>query len=288
MSKRFLSSCAILASKGKAIASKGMTPKEVVMKNMRKIIRIDEEKCDGCGLCVPSCAEGAIRVVDGKARLVAERYCDGLGACLGECPRGALSIVESPADPFDEEAAKAHADEGRDAPGSAPDGQAPSGKTLPCGCPSTLMQTFAPQAACDKANSPVSRAASGRSALTHWPVQIRLVPPTAPFLRGADLLVAADCTPVAYPSFHDDLLRGKVVLLGCPKFDDVQAYVDKFTAIFKTAGIRSVTAVVMEVPCCQGLPAILRKAMNQAGKEIPFEVVVVTARGEKKGARTVS
>ena len=252
------------------------------MKSTRKIIRIDEEKCDGCGLCVPSCAEGAIRLVDGKARLVAEKYCDGLGACLGECPRGALAVIDAEADPFDEEAAKELVRAGRGAAHSDPAGKSAADKTLPCGCPSTLMQTFAPQTACEKANVPVVRPGSGVSALTHWPVQIRLVPPSAPFLKGADLLVAADCTAVAYARFHEDLLRGKSVLLGCPKFDDAEEYVKKFAAIFETAGIRSVTIAVMEVPCCQGLPMIVRKAMALAGKEIPIEVVVISCRGEKK------
>jgi len=263
------------------------------MKSTRKIIRIDEEKCDGCGLCVPSCAEGAIRLVDGKARLVAEKYCDGLGACLGECPRGALTVVDAEADPFDAEAAKelARAGLGRGpAHPQAPGAEAPArtagetagDRTLPCGCPSTFMQTFVPQNGCDRANMPISQPGSGVSALTHWPVQIRLVPSTAPFLHGADLLVAADCTPAAYPRFHDDLLRGKTLLLGCPKFDDAEAYVQKFAAIFETAAIKSITIVVMEVPCCQGLPVIVRKAMALAGKVIPLEVVVITTRGEIK------
>jgi ferredoxin len=256
--------------------------KEVIMKSNRKIIRIDEEKCDGCGLCVPSCAEGAIRLVDGKARLVAEKYCDGLGACLGECPRGALAVIDTEADPFDEEAAKELVRADRNDSHRQPSGKTAGNKTLPCGCPSTLMQTFAPQTGCDRANVPVSQPASGVSALTHWPVQIRLVPPSAPFLRGADLLVTADCTPVAYPRFHDDLLRGKTVLLGCPKFDDAEDYVNKFATIFETAAIKSVTIVVMEVPCCQGLPVIVRKGMALAGKEIPIEVVVISTRGEKK------
>ncbi len=253
------------------------------MKSTRKIIRIDEEKCDGCGLCVPSCAEGAIQIVDGKARLVAEKYCDGLGACLGECPRGALKVVDAEADPFDAEAAKELVRSGPKLAGESQNQpKTDEEHTLPCGCPSTLIQTFAPQTKCNEANIPVSRPGSGVSALTHWPVQIRLVPPTAPFLRGADLLVAADCTPVAYPFFHDDLLRGKTVLLGCPKFDDAEAYVQKFAEIFRTAAIKSVTIVVMEVPCCQGLPVIVRKAMVLAGKDIPVEVLVITTRGEKK------
>jgi ferredoxin len=242
--------------------------KELIMKSTRKIIRINEEKCDGCGLCVPSCAEGAIRLVDGKARLVAEKYCDGLGACLGECPQGALAVIDAEADPFDEAAAKELVRAGD--------------KTLPCGCPSTSMQSFAPQTGCDRANVPISQPSSGVSALTHWPVQIRLVPPSAPFLRGAHLLIAADCTPLAYPRFHDDLLRGKTVLLGCPKFDNAEEYVKKFAAIFETAAIKSITIVVMEVPCCQGLPVIVRKGMALAVKEIPIEIVVISTRGEKK------
>ena len=249
------------------------------MKKLRKIIRIDEEKCDGCGLCVPSCAEGAIQIVDGKARLVAEKFCDGLGACLGECPVGALEVIDAVADDFDEAAVQAHLGGGHGEAATGPGGHggggpaaaagmapAHSGGAMPCGCPSTLIQTFAPRTPCEKANVPVRREGGDASALTHWPVQIHLVPPTAPFLKGADLLVAADCTPIAYPHFHSDLLAGKTVLLGCPKLDDAQAYVDKFAAIFATAGIRSITAAVMEVPCCQGLPAIIRKALAQIGR----------------------
>ena len=254
------------------------------MKVTRKIIKIDEEKCDGCGLCAPSCAEGAIRVVDGKARLVAEKYCDGLGACLGECPQGALRVVDEEVDAYDEKAAREHVRGKTENQERGPSlKMAPSSNgALPCGCPSTLIQTFAPQTACKKANAPVTQDISGPSSLTHWPVQIRLVPPTAPFLRGADLLVAADCTPVAYPHFHSDLLRGKTVLMGCPKFDDADEYVKKFAAIFATAAVRSVTVAVMEVPCCQGLPVIVRKGMALAGKDVPLSVVTISVRGEKK------
>ena len=256
---------------------------EVIMKSTRKIMRIDEEKCDGCGLCVPSCAEGAIRLVDGKARLVAEKYCDGLGACLGECPRGALLVVDAEADPFDQKAAKELARAGL-GNGNILESERETvdDKILPRVCPSMSLQTFSPPTGCDGTDVPVSRPGSGVSALTHWPVQIRLIPPTAPFLRGAELLVAADCTPVACANFHDDLLRGKTLMLGCPKFDDGEAYVQKFAAIFETAAIKSITIVVMEVPCCRGLPAIVRKAMVLAGKVIPIEVVVITTRGERK------
>ena len=252
------------------------------MKQTRKIIKIDEGKCNGCGLCVPTCAEGAIRVIDGKARLVAEKYCDGLGACLGECPQGALQVIDAEVEAFDEAAALEHVRTGS-GHGGAPRPAAPPGEVLPCGCPSSVIQTFAPQTPCEKANIPVSRPAPGVSALTHWPIQIHLVPPTAPFLRGADLLIASDCVPAAYHRFHDDLLRGKTILMGCPKFDDAEAYVRKLAAIFTEAGIKSITVAVMEVPCCQGMPAIVKKALALAGKNIPLKVVTISTRGERLG-----
>jgi Pyruvate/2-oxoacid:ferredoxin oxidoreductase delta subunit len=242
------------------------------MKTKRKIIRIDEEKCDGCGLCVPACAEGAIGIIDGKARLVAEKYCDGLGACLGECPRDALTIIEAEVEAFDMEAAKAYTEASKTF-------MPPSAQAMPCGCPSTLIQVFPSANTCEKAGLPVAQDCPA-SALSHWPVQIRLVPPTVPFLKNVDLLIAADCTPVAYARFHQDFLSGKAVLMGCPKFDDVAAYVEKFTEIFRQNLIKSVTVLVMEVPCCQGLPAIVRKAMAQSGREIPVSVVVISLRGE--------
>ena len=242
------------------------------MKIKRKIIQIDEEKCDGCGVCVPSCAEGAIQIINGKARLVSEKYCDGLGACLGECPKGALHIVERDADDFDETAVAEYLQK-------APSHQVAEMPVLPCGCPSTQIQSFGKPTTCEEANKPVSHADS-TSSLTHWPVQITLVPPTAPFLKGADLLVAADCTPFVYPDFHRDFLKGKVLLVGCPKLDDAQAYVQKITDVFKTANIRSVTVLTMEVPCCQGLPVIIKKGMAAAGVDIPMNQVVVSVRGE--------
>ena len=238
----------------------------------RKIIEIDEELCDGCGQCVPSCAEGALQIVDGKARLVADIYCDGLGACLGECPTGALTIVEREADDFDEEAVEEYL--------SSKAKEEPSHEaTLPCGCPSTQLQSFVPSASCEEANKPAVQECTV-SALAHWPVQIKLVPPTAPFLKGADLLVAADCSPVAYPNFHRDFLKGKAIMVGCPKFDDVQEYIQKFADIFSVADIKSVTVVVMEVPCCQGLPVIVEKGMEKAGKRIPIEKVVIGLKGD--------
>jgi ferredoxin len=239
------------------------------MKVSRKIIRIDEDLCNGCGQCVPSCAEGAIAVVDGKARVLSEKFCDGLGACLGECPQGALSIEERVAEEFDERAVEIHLEEtekAREAP-------------MACGCPSSHIQILSKTGPCEKANEPRRQEASG-SELSHWPVQIRLVPPKAPFLKRAHLLVAADCTPVVYPDFHRDFLKGKAVLVGCPKFDDVEAYVEKFRDIFRDADLQSVTILDMEVPCCSALPRIVQKGMEEAGKKVPLEEVTLTPRGE--------
>ncbi len=238
----------------------------------RKIIEIDEELCDGCGNCIVSCAESALEIVDGKAKLVAEKYCDGLGACMGDCPTGALKIIERQADDFDEEAVEQRVAQLAAAP--PPAQHAPVG-----GCPSAQIRTFDQPTPCQMANQPVAQS-SAASALRQWPVQIMLVPPTAPFLKDADLLVAADCVGFAYASFHSDFLDGKVLMIGCPKFDDAEHYVDKFTEIFKNAGVRSVTSVFMEVPCCHGLPAILAKAMEAAGKSIPTEHVIIGVQGE--------
>lgn len=241
------------------------------MKTIRKIVEIDEDLCNGCGQCVPACAEGALKIVDGKARLVSEIYCDGLGACLGGCPEGAIKIIERAAEEFDEEAVHSYLKEKEAAEKSRED-------VMACGCPSTRMQVFN-TAPCSEANRPVAQAGGATSALTHWPVQIRLVPPTAPFLRGAHLLVAADCTPVAYPDFQEQLLKGRTVMIGCPKFDNAEEYLQKFVDIFRTADIKSVTIAVMEVPCCSKLPLIVEKAMAIAGKNIPVEEVVIGTRG---------
>lgn len=243
------------------------------MKVTRKIIKIDEELCDGCGQCVPSCAEGALEVIDGKARIVADLYCDGLGACLGECPTGALEVIEREADEFDEAAVEEYLGEKENK----------DKETLsPCGCPSAHIQSFGSTGPCQEANKPAAIQAGEEeaSALRHWPVQIRLVPPTAPFLKGADLLVIADCVPIAFPSLHRDLLKGKAVMMGCPKFDEVQAYIDKFADVFKTAEIKSVTTVIMEVPCCSGLPVIVKKGLEASGAKVPMEQVVISTRGK--------
>ncbi|MDR9501500.1 MAG: 4Fe-4S ferredoxin [Desulfurivibrionaceae bacterium] len=242
------------------------------MKVRRKIIEINEELCNGCGQCITGCAEAALVLEDGKARLVAEKYCDGLGACLGECPTGALKIVERVSEDFDEEAVEALLKE-KEAKSAAPEEMA-------CGCAGSNIQSFIAKTPCQSANEPQAMAAAGSSALTHWPVQIRLVPPTAPFLQGADLLIAADCTPMAYANFHQDFITGKVVMMGCPKFDDQSSYVDKLAEIFATAQISSVTTVIMEVPCCGSMRGIVKEALKQSGKEIPAKEFVISTRGE--------
>jgi NAD-dependent dihydropyrimidine dehydrogenase PreA subunit len=254
------------------------------MKTKRNIIEIDEGLCNGCGQCVSACAEGAIELVNGKAVLVSETYCDGLAACVGECPVGALKTVEREADAFDVEAVENYLKrkEFFKAPISADAGVKAQNSTvntevLPCGCPSTNMQIFS--SPCEAANHPSSLTVTD-SSLMHWPVQIKLIPPDAPFLKGAHILVAADCTPVAYPAFHNDFLKGKTVLIGCPKFDDTDEYIDKFAEIFGDADIKSVTVLIMEVPCCSKLPVIVREGMALSGKMIPLEVVVVSARGK--------
>ena len=243
------------------------------MKLLRKIIEIDDELCDGCGQCVPSCAEGALEIVDGKARIVADKLCDGLGACMGECPTGALKIVERETDEFDEEAVEKHLAE--------KEIQEPEEKAvMPCGCPSNKIQTFVPSETGRTAHIPAAVGTESESLLSHWPVQIRLIPAKAPFLKQADLLVLADCVAVAFPTLHRDFIKGKVVMMGCPKFDEAQEYVAKFTEIFQTAGIKRITTVVMEVPCCAGLPGIVKKALQASGQKIPINEIVISTRGK--------
>ncbi len=253
------------------------------MGKMRKIVEIDEELCDGCGMCAIACAEGALEIREGKARLIKESYCDGLGACLSGCPRGAVQVIEREADEFDPEEVEEHLDRQK-----AAGMEKPEEFTMACGCPSSQIAVFAPTAgSATKGRSGVTDASkelgAETSELSHWPIQIRLVPPSAPFLKGADLLVVSDCAPVAYPNFHHRFVGGKTVLLGCPKFDNKDEYVKKFAEIFRTAGIRSVTVVDMEVPCCSALPAIVRKAMSEAGKDIPLEEIVISTRGKILG-----
>lgn len=233
---------------------------------LRKIVRIDEEKCDGCGVCVPSCAEGALQIIDGKAKLISEQYCDGLGACLGECPQGALIIEERDADEFDDEAVEQHLKEPEQA-----------AETLPCGCPSTTVTQFERQEAREV---DLKEPAHQKSMLGHWPVQLTLIPPSAPFLQGADLMLAADCVPFAYAGFHHDLLQGHALLIACPKLDDAQAHLEKLTSVLREAHIKSLTVAHMEVPCCFGLIRMAEQAVLASGQDIPLKEVTVGVKGD--------
>lgn len=241
----------------------------------RNIVEIDPEKCDGCGLCVPSCAEGAIRIENGKAVLSADNLCDGLGACLGECPRDAIRIIEREADAFDESAVDEHLKSTGQKPVHHP---APEAAAAPLrhhggGCPgSRAMSLERPAASAPSGDQP--------STLGQWPVQLHLVPVNAPYFQGADLLIAADCVPFAYGAFHRDFLAGKAVVVGCPKLDDNQAYLEKLTEIFRCNDLKSITVVRMEVPCCGGIVMATRAALQASGKTIPLREVTVTIDGK--------
>lgn len=244
----------------------------MAMKTRRSIVHIDAAKCNGCGQCVTACAEGAIQLLEGKARLVKEQYCDGLGVCLGECPAGAITIEQRAAEEFHADATAEHLRAiGRDpAPASA---QVRHHGSAHGGCPFAVAQTFTPAAA--------ARATGQASSLGQWPVQLALVPPAAPYFQGAHLLVTADCVPFAYADYHGDLLAGKAVVIGCPKLDDAQAYVEKLTALLRASDLRSLTVAVMEVPCCRGLVNVVEQARAASGKEIPLAVVTISLRGKR-------
>ena len=245
----------------------------------RNIVRIDEGKCNGCGLCVSACHEGALQLIDGKARLISESYCDGLGACLPECPTGAILIEERDADAFDEEAVK-------QAQATAVTGNAPQAATVPgtlaCGCPGTHARAIERKAAPARRSIATAPAASPGAALEselrQWPVQIRLVPVSAPYFDNAHVLVAADCTAYAYAGIHNDFIRNRVTLIGCPKLDD-EDYAEKLTAIFKDHEIRSVTVLRMEVPCCGGIASAVKRALVASGKMIPWRIATVATDG---------
>lgn len=251
------------------------------MRSVRKIIKIDEELCNGCGECIGVCAEAALELVNGKAKLVAERYCDGLGACLGGCPTGALKIVELEAEAFDEAAVEELlANQGR-APlhASAPE-KAPADvvEKPACACSGSGMMDFRKAQSQDGART--VQQSGEASTLAQWPIQINLVPPHAPFLQNARLLVAADCAPAALPTFHSAFLPGRVLLIGCPKFDDMDGYYQRFVEIFKRNEIQDVTVLRMEVPCCGPLERLIAAAVQAAGKNIPVEAAVVSRQGE--------
>lgn len=237
---------------------------------VRRVIQIDEEKCNGCGICAEACHEGAIGIVDGKAKLLRDDYCDGLGDCLPNCPVGAISFIEREAAAYDEAAVQENKKKQMQAMGQAPVG----------GCPGSRMRQLERKPAEENQNagSPVS------SQLRQWPVQIKLAPVNAPYFDGAKLLIAADCTAYAYGSFHQDFIRGKVTLIGCPKLDDVD-YSEKLTEIIRNNDIKSVTVVRMEVPCCGGLEHAAVTALKNSGKFIPWNVVTISIDGKILGKR---
>jgi NAD-dependent dihydropyrimidine dehydrogenase PreA subunit len=242
----------------------------------RKIVRIDEELCNGCGECVPSCAEGAIEIVDGKARLVAENLCDGLGACLGECPENAIIIEEREAESFSEDAVEERLTSLKEQEGieeqPAPHFGCPSARVL------SLDRKERPAA------DPVQDAGERVSELTQWPLKLQLVPPTAPFFRGKDLVVTADCSPVAFGDYHRRFLRGKAMVLHCPKFGDQSFVLDKLTEIFSSSGITGVTVLRAEVPCCSGLTYAVHEAVRASGRDLPVREVVVGVQGDLREA----
>lgn len=276
----------------------------------RKIIKIDEEKCNGCGLCIPNCPEGALQIIDGKARLISDLFCDGLGACIGYCPEGAITIEQREAEAYDEKKVMAniikqgknvikahlehlkghHQDEylkqaieflkEKEIKVPLEEKQTNKSHRHTAGtseCPGLKIMDFRKQIPV-KEDLPTSK---GSSQLRQWPVQLMLVPPFAPYLNDADLLIAADCVPFAYADFHNDLLKGKVLLVGCPKLDDLNFYKEKITQILKNNNIKSITYAHMEVPCCFGLVDIIQSAISESAKDVPFKEIIITIKGAK-------
>ena len=270
---------------------------------LREIVEIDEALCDGCGDCVPSCAEGAIRIVDGKARLLGDELCDGLGACLGECPQGAIRVVQRDAVAFDEVAVARHLGHVPRVslhvvpPPAATPPRRPFAVVQPAeepsggGCPgarSRDIRPVRPAPGPGAGTGPAAARGSGAgtdeapaSQLSHWPVQLGLVNPRAPWLAGADLLLAADCVPFAYAGFHQDLLAGRRVVVGCPKLDDAQAHVEKLAAILRESRPASLTVALMEVPCCGGIARAAREAARLSGVTVPITEVVIGVEGNR-------
>lgn len=239
-------------------------------KVMRKIIQIDKDKCDGCGQCADACHEGAIRIIDGKARLVSDSYCDGLGDCIGECPLGAISFVEREAMPYDEEAVKRNMDAKK------------QGAPLPCGCPGTMARSLRDEQGSDcESSCQVQFTPTGpaHSELSNWPVQLRLVPENAPYLKGADILLSSDCSAAASPDFHNRFVRGRVLLMGCPKLDDPDYYREKLARMIRVNEPPSITVVRMEVPCCGGLVRLAEAAVEEAKVSVTLRSVTLDVRG---------
>ncbi|MCX7709948.1 MAG: 4Fe-4S ferredoxin [Clostridia bacterium] len=249
---------------------------------VRKIIQIDEDKCNGGGLCVPNCAEGAIQIIDGKAKLVKDSYCDGLGACLGHCPQDALHIIERDADDFNEAEAMEFVKKTRG--NNVVHQHQAHGHQHHGGCPGSRMMMFGNRENAANANT-VSAGdieVKIKPQLKQWPVQLSLVPVNAPYFENADLLVTADCVPFAYANYHIDLLKGKALVIGCPKLDDVEFYADKLTQIIENNDLKSITVAFMEVPCCSGIVRAVDMALMRSGKNVPVNKVKIGIHGDKK------
>ena len=244
---------------------------------IRKLIQIDEEKCNGCGACVNACHEGAIALIDGKARLLRDDYCDGLGNCLPTCPTGAITFVEREAAAYDEAAVKAKQASAQKSEQESEQKAAPV-KPLACGCPGTHSRRITREDAPSSANESCAPAAAP-SRLSQWPVQIKLAPVNAPYFNGARLLVAADCTAYARGDFHERFIKNHVTLIGCPKLD-MTDYAEKLTEILRANDIKSITVVRMEVPCCGGIEVAVKSALQNSGKMIPWQVVTIGTDGE--------
>ena len=237
---------------------------------LRNIVKIDEEKCNGCGQCVSACAEGAIEIVNGKAKLVSEIYCDGLGACIGHCPEDAIIIEKRQAAEFDEEATKKHLAREKE-----------NNKQTDFVCPGTRAQKLQVKSSATDSTVPV------QSQLSQWPVQLKLVPPSAPYFANADLLLVADCVPFAMGDFHNRFLKDNTIAVGCPKLDDVDFYIEKLASILKTNKLNSLTVVHMEVPCCSGLTHIARQAIANNGIEMSFKDVTIDLQGNVSATQTI-
>jgi ferredoxin len=284
----------------------------------RQIIEIDEELCTGCGNCIPGCPEGALQVIDGKARLVSDLFCDGLGACIGECPEGAMHVIEREAEPYDEKktmsnivkagpnTVKAHLEHlyhhgemklfdlaleylnenNMPVPTiSVASSGTQHTETIHThedeinGCPGSMARTLELQ---EEPETDDSVGARQKSFLKNWPIQIKLVPVQAPYFSGSDLLIASDCTGMSYPNFHEDFVKGKILVQGCPKLDDQEFYVDKLAQIFKLNDIKTIKLLMMEVPCCFGMAQIIETAMKKSGKSIPVDKQIITINGGLK------
>jgi ferredoxin len=281
------------------------------MESKRKIINIDEEKCTGCGQCIPNCPEGALQVIDGKARLVSDLFCDGLGACVGKCPEDAMTVEERVAEPYDEakvmanivkagpNTIAAHLKHLKDhsacdyynealaylkqhnipVPGTGSRDHSTTGphEPLACGCPGSAVRELGPS----NTRSLDPSIPRSLSALRNWPIQLTLIPVTTPYLKGADLLISADCVGSSHPNFHEDLVKGRVLIIACPKLDDAEAYREKLTRMFTESTPKSVTCAHMTVPCCFGLVRLVKQAIADSGKTIPFAEVTIDVDGKK-------